>query len=104
MIEVSSRNRYPNMIQNEQVSAICCRMDVISGQNVKIIEGYVVTNFEVASFSSFLDFSKRSFCDGEVNAIWSRPGVDDDVISGVDVDTFQCCTCKKLWIIICSSF
>ena len=29
------------------------RGDVISGENLKTIEGYVVLNFEVASFSSF---------------------------------------------------
>ena len=27
--------------------------DVISGENVKIVEGYVVLNFEAASVSSF---------------------------------------------------
>ena len=55
--------------------------DVISCRNVKSIEGYVLRsgNFEVASSSSFRDFSKRSFCDGEVsgnsgavNAIYSH--------------------------------
>ena len=50
-------NRYrksrPEHAQNEHVYAICCRpdvvCDVISGENVKIIEGYSVLNFEVAT-------------------------------------------------------
>ena len=37
--------------------------DVISGQNVKNIEGYVVVNFEVASSYSFRDIKKKSFLD-----------------------------------------
>ena len=45
------------MAQNEHVYAIFCRPevagDVISGGNVKTIEGYVVLNFEAASISSF---------------------------------------------------
>ena len=48
-----------NMTQNEDVYAICCRPevagDVISGENVRTIEGYAVLNFEVASFSSFME-------------------------------------------------
>ena len=44
--------------QNEHVYAICCRPeiadDVISGENVKTVDGYAVLNFEVASLSSFL--------------------------------------------------
>ena len=44
------------MTQNEHVYAICCRpevaCDVISGGNVKTIEGYAVLNFEVVSFST----------------------------------------------------
>ena len=36
---------------------ICCRPevagDVISGKNVKTVEGYAVLNFEIASFGSF---------------------------------------------------
>ena len=47
------------MTQNEHVYAICCRLevdcDVISGDNVKTIEGYTVLNFEVTSISSFWD-------------------------------------------------
>ena len=40
------------MTQIEHVFAICCRPevadDVVSGDNVKIIEGYAVLNFEAA--------------------------------------------------------
>ena len=47
------------MTQNEHVYAICHRPevagDVISGENVKTIEGYDVLNFDVTSFSSFRD-------------------------------------------------
>ena len=50
------------MTQNEQGYAICCRPevagDVISGENVKTIEGYAALNFEAASFSSFRDIKK----------------------------------------------
>ena len=47
------------MTQIEHVYAICFRPeaygDVISGENVKTIESYVVLIFEVASFSNFRD-------------------------------------------------
>ena len=53
-------------------------------------------NFEDASFSTFRDFPKTSFCQGEVgegisgmDAMCSRSEVADDVISGTDVDTFR---------------
>ena len=80
------------MTQNEHVYAICYQpeedADVISRRNIKTIQGYAVVNFEGASFSSFRDFLKRSFCDGEVGdgtdgmkAICSRPEVADDVTS-----------------------
>ena len=50
------------MTQNEQVYAICYRTEVagnvISGESVKTIEGYVVLNFDVASFISFRDIQK----------------------------------------------
>ena len=50
------------MTQNEHICAICCRTevdgDVISGENVKTVEGYTVLNFEVASISSFRDIKK----------------------------------------------
>ena len=55
------------MTQNEHLYAICCRPevvdDVISDQNVKTIEGYVVVNVKVASSSNFRDI-KKSFRDG----------------------------------------
>ena len=38
--------------------------DVISGQNVKAVEGYVVVNFEVASLSSFELLKKPFRCGG----------------------------------------
>ena len=41
---------------------LCCvqsRIGLISGENVKTIEGYVELNFEVASFSSFRDIEKH---------------------------------------------
>ena len=51
-----------------RVCAICNRPEVdgevISGQNVATIEGYVVVNFEVASSSSFRDISKTFRDDG----------------------------------------
>ena len=51
------------MTQNEYVYAIFCRPevdgDVISGENVKTIEGYVVLNFEVANFYTFRDIKKN---------------------------------------------
>ena len=41
------------MTQNEHVYAICCRLevggDVISGENVKTIEGYAVLHVEAAT-------------------------------------------------------
>ena len=50
------------MTQNEHVYEICCRPevagDVISGENVKTIDGYTLLNFEVASFSNFRDIQK----------------------------------------------
>ena len=51
------------MTKNLDVCAICCRpevdCDVISGRNVKSLVGYVVVNFEVASFNSFRDINKQ---------------------------------------------
>ena len=50
-------NRDQNMTQNEYVYAIYCRPEVagyvISGKNLKTIEGYALLNFEAAIFSSF---------------------------------------------------
>ena len=51
------------MTQNEQVYAICCRPDVgddvISGENVKTLEGYSLMNFEIASSSFFPRYCKE---------------------------------------------
>ena len=46
------------MTQNEHVCAICCRLevaDIISGQNIKAVEGYVVVCFGAARLNSFQD-------------------------------------------------
>ena len=63
-IEPLTRNRDLNMTQNEHVYAICCRPeeggDVILGQHVKTLEGYIVVNFEVASSRSFRDIFTSS--------------------------------------------
>ena len=52
------------MTQSERVYAIYCRPevdgDVITGENVKTIEGYDVLNFEVTSSNSFRDIHKKS--------------------------------------------
>ena len=59
--EIATRKR----TKNEHVYAICCRLkadgDVISGGNVKPIEGYVVLNFEAASLSSFSENQNQPF-------------------------------------------
>ena len=53
------------MTQNEHAYVIWCRPevvnDVISGENVKTVEGYAVLNFEVASSSNFRDIKKNYF-------------------------------------------
>ena len=53
------------MTQNGHLYAICWRPevagDVISGKNVKIVEGDGVLNFEIARFSSFQDGPKNHF-------------------------------------------
>ena len=53
------------MTQNLHVCTICFRpeavYDVISGQNVKTIEGYIVVNFAVASSNSFRDIKINHF-------------------------------------------
>ena len=53
------------MTHHQHVYAICCRPevagDVISGGNVKTIEGYTGLNFEVSGFSSFRDIKKNHF-------------------------------------------
>ena len=65
-VEPLSRNRDPNMTQNEHVYAICCRSevagDVVSSENVKTTECYSLLNFEAASFGSFCgENQKQSF-------------------------------------------
>ena len=58
-LEPLSINRDPNMTHNLYVCMICFRPEVvygvISGANVKTMEGYLVVNFEVASSNSFRD-------------------------------------------------
>ena len=53
------------MTQNLHVCAIFCRSevdyDVISGQQIKTLEGYLVVNFEAASSNSFRDIPKNQF-------------------------------------------
>ena len=49
------------MTQTEHVNAICCRPevvddDVISGRNVKTVEGFIAENSVVATSDSFRDF------------------------------------------------
>ena len=55
-----------NMTQNEHGYAIWCRLevagDVISGENVKTIEGYALYNFEAASISSFHENQNQPIC------------------------------------------
>ena len=52
------------MTQIEHVYAICCRPeaagDVISGENVKTLEGHALLYFEAASVSSFRENKKIS--------------------------------------------
>ena len=54
-----------NMTQNEHVYEICCGPEVaggvISGGNVKTIEGYAVLNFETASISSFRENQNKPY-------------------------------------------
>ena len=58
-VEPLSRNRDQNMTQNLHVCTICNQPEVvyavISGKNVKTIEGYLVVNVEVASYNSLRD-------------------------------------------------
>ena len=53
------------MTQNERVYATCCQPevdgDIISGANVKTIEGYAVLNFEADSASSFRENQNQPF-------------------------------------------
>ena len=67
LVEPVSRNGDPNVTQNLHVCTICCRPEadynVVSGRNIKIIEGYLVVNFEVAISNSFRDIFKKSLRD-----------------------------------------
>ena len=53
------------MAKNEHVCGICYRPevagDVISGVNVKTIEGYALLNVEAASISSFRENQNQPF-------------------------------------------
>ena len=68
-VELLSRNCDPNMTQNEHVCVICCRpevgCDVISGEKVETVLGYIVVNFEVAISSRFRDIKKNHFVTAE---------------------------------------
>ena len=50
------RNCEPNMAHDGHVYAICCQReaadDVVSSVDVKTVEGYLVANYEIASFNS----------------------------------------------------
>ena len=65
-VDTLSRNRDPNVTQNEYVYAIFCPPevagDVISSVIVKTIESYVVLNFETASISSLRKKFKSAIC------------------------------------------
>ena len=71
----------------------------------KTIECYVTLNFEVASSNSFRNFSKRSFCDGEVsvgtgcvNATCRWPVVLDHIIFNGDIQIFRDNVLVLYWI------
>ena len=53
------------MTQNEHVYAICCWLEVadevISGENVKTMEGNAFLNFEVASISRLRENQNQPF-------------------------------------------
>ena len=55
-VEPLSRHRDPNLTHNEHAYAICCQPevagDVISGKDVKTIEGCAMLNFEGSSRKS----------------------------------------------------
>ena len=76
-VEPLLRNCYPNMTQNERVYTICCRPevagDVLSGANVKSIEGYALLTYEFANSSNFRDIKKNYFVTAQVADI-------DDII------------------------
>ena len=62
------------MTQDRHIYTICGRMevasDVISGQNLKPIEWYMVVNFEIASQSSLRENAPKLF--------WKDAGSDGD--------------------------
>ena len=68
------------MTRNEHVYMICCWLkvagDVISGENVRTIQGYAVLNFEVSEFSSFQDIKKNHF----VAAAEAAADIDDSIM------------------------
>ena len=51
------------MTQNEHVYASCCQQevagDVISGRDVKTIDGYMLVNFEASDLSSIGDIPNK---------------------------------------------
>ena len=70
------------MTQNEHVYVLCCRPEetgeAVSSENVRTVEGYVVLNFEVASFSSFRDIQKIQFVTA-AEAAAEAAGIDDSI-------------------------
>ena len=71
------------MAQHEHVYAICCRAGyVISGENVKTIEGYGVLNFEVASFIVSEIFKKIHFVTVDIDDNVKRKRVRVSLKSG----------------------
>ena len=75
--------RDPNMTQNLHVCTICGRpevvYDVISGRNVKTIEGYLVVNVEVTSSNSFHILKKNHFVTAAEAEARRRTNVDDSI-------------------------
>ena len=67
------------MTQNIHVCTICCRpevvYDVISGHNIKTIEGYPLVNLEVASCDSFRYIQENHFVTVEAAAA----DIDDSI-------------------------
>ena len=84
-------------VSNEKLHYCCEKRELAAtDKNKKAhqLVGQCETLCEVASCSSFRDFPKLLFCDGEVgdgrgrvNAICSQPEVADDVISCEDAET-----------------
>ena len=64
-VEPLSKNRHPNITQNEHVYAVCCRPEVagevISGENVNTTDGCGTLNFEAASLCSFRENQNHLF-------------------------------------------